>query len=98
MFDECSSPLCENQIESETGNSWRRTPKKFCSDECKTDVWALRKAANLLSSIPADKRLEVLELVASPFPEPGSNEQNQDQTRQDNQREINAVMNSKLMG
>jgi hypothetical protein len=81
MFKECNSPFCENPIESESANSWRRTPKKFCSDECKTDVWALRKAANLLGALPADKRLEVLELVASG--------DNQREPNQDNQRAIN---------
>lgn len=81
MFEECTNPLCSNPIESGTGSSWRRTPKKFCSDECKTDVWALRKAANLLGALPADKRLEVLELLAS--------DDNQREANQDNQRTIN---------
>ena len=63
--DQCRNPLCSNPIESETGIKWRRTPKKFCSDECKGNVWALRKAADLLSSVTPDKKLEILNVLSS---------------------------------
>jgi hypothetical protein len=59
MPEQCLSPLCTKQIEPE-GENWRRTPKKFCSDRCKTDTWALRRTADLLSSLPIEKEIEIL--------------------------------------
>ena len=87
MFDECTSPLCTNPIGTDSGNTWRRTPKKFCSDDCKGDMWALRKAAHLLSSVTPEKRLEILESVSSRTngSEPTHN---QGEINMDHQREI----------
>jgi hypothetical protein len=64
MPERCLSPFCNNEIESE-GENWRRTPRKFCSDGCKTDTWALRKAADLLSGFPIEKKIEILSAVSS---------------------------------
>ena len=41
----------------------RRTPRRVCSDQCKGDTWALRKAADLLSPFSTEKKLEILEAV-----------------------------------
>jgi hypothetical protein len=91
MFEECINPVCSNPIESGTGSSWRRTPKKFCCDKCKTAVWALRKAADLLSSIPADKKLVILELVASRGDQQESKEEEQHKRSDYNHRENNGL-------
>jgi hypothetical protein len=88
MFDECTNPLCTNPIEFASGITWRRTPKKFCCDECKTNVWALRKAADLLSSVTAKKKLEILESVLSPNNGAAIND-NQHGITMDNQCEFN---------
>ena len=60
MSEPCGSPVCSNVIEPEGENRWRRTPKKFCSDECKRDAWAIRRVSALLKSLPAEQRLEIL--------------------------------------
>jgi hypothetical protein len=88
MFEECTNPLCENPIESDNGKSWRRTPKKFCSDNCKSDVWALRKAADLIFALPAEKKLEVLEIVASLSNQRENKGENQHETNEDTRRAI----------
>ena len=64
MPERCSSPICNNEIEPE-GENWRRTPKKFCSERCKTDAWAIRKTAHLLSGFPTEKKIEILSAVPS---------------------------------
>jgi len=60
MSEACSNPICGNPIEPETENRWRRTPRKFCCDGCKHDAWAIRRAAELLALLPAEKKLEIL--------------------------------------
>jgi len=60
MSEPCGSPVCSNVIEPESENQWRRTPKKFCSDECRTDAWALRRTRKLLAPLSEDKRQEIL--------------------------------------
>jgi hypothetical protein len=64
MLELCLSPICNNAIEP-TGENWRRTPKKYCSEQCKTDTWAIRKAAELLSGFPTEKKIEILNAVSS---------------------------------
>jgi hypothetical protein len=64
MPEQCSSPICNNEIEPE-GENWRRTPRKFCSERCKTDAWAIRKTADLLSGLPTEKKIEILGAVSS---------------------------------
>ena len=64
MPERCSSPICNNEIEPE-GENWRRTPKKFCSDQCKTDAWAIRKTADLLFGLPTEKMIEILGTASS---------------------------------
>jgi len=66
------SPICNNEIEDRLTEkstvkkrAWRRTPKKFCSDQCKTDTWAIRKTAELLSGFPTEKKIEILDAVSS---------------------------------
>lgn len=45
MLEACQNPLCKVDLPSE-GKPKRN--RRFCSNECKLDGWALRKAAELL--------------------------------------------------
>jgi hypothetical protein len=60
MSEACSNPICRNLIEPEEESRWRRTPKKYCCDGCRRDGWAIRRAAKLLSSLPAKRIKEIL--------------------------------------
>jgi len=60
MSEPCGNPVCTNLIEPESENRWRRTPKKFCSDDCRHDAWAIRRTRKLLASLSEDKRQEIL--------------------------------------
>src|SRR4030095_1669120 len=40
----CDSPLCDERFE-QTGMAV--SPKRFCSNACKMDVWAIRRVADL---------------------------------------------------
>jgi hypothetical protein len=88
MPEQCLSPLCNKEIEPE-GENWRRTPKKFCSDQCKTDTWAIRKTADLLCSFPAEKKIEILSSVSSRHNQCEINANNHREITVENQREIN---------
>jgi len=58
----CGNPVCGNLIEPEEEGNWRRTPRKYCSDRCKMDGWAIRRACDLLASLPEDGRRKILNL------------------------------------
>ena len=88
MSERCSSPLCNNGIEPE-GKNWRRTPKKFCSDLCKTNTWALRRTAYLLSGLPIEKKIEILSNISSRNNQYEINSDSHCETSVDNQRVIN---------
>jgi hypothetical protein len=88
MPERCSNPLCNNQI-GPVGENWRRTPKKFCSDQCKTSTWALRRTADLLSSLPIEKKIEILSAVSSQNNQYEIKANNHCETTVENQREIN---------
>ncbi len=88
MLKRCSSPICNNEIEPEKEN-WRRTPKKFCSDRCKTDAWAIRKTADLLFGLPTEKMIEILSAVLSQNNQYENNGDNHRETIVENQPEIN---------
>lgn len=85
---DCLNPLCSNPIEPE-GENWRRTPKKFCSDQCRTNTWALRRTADLLSSLPSETKIEILSTVSSRNNQCEINGDNHCETTVDNQRVIN---------
>jgi hypothetical protein len=65
MSEACANPVCSNLIPSEGENEWRRTPKKFCSDECRTDAWAIRRTRKLLAPLSEDKQQEIKTNVKS---------------------------------
>ena len=62
---ECQNPICQNQIEpvaSDNGKKvWRRTPRRFCSEWCKKDYSALRRAAEMLSALGPAERWDILQ-------------------------------------
>ena len=60
MSETCGNPVCSNLIELEEEGTWRRTPRKYCSDRCKMDGWAIKHARDLLASLPEDRRREIL--------------------------------------
>ena len=60
MAEACGNPVCSNLIELEEKGTWRRTARKYCSDRCKMDGWAIRRARDLLASLPEDTRREIL--------------------------------------
>src|SRR5438093_4997198 len=60
MSEPCGNPVCTNLIEPESENRWRRTPKKFCSDDCRHDAWAIRRTRKLLAPLSEAKRQEIL--------------------------------------
>ena len=59
MSEACGNPVCSNLIGPKEGN-WRRTPRKYCSDRCKMDGWAIKHARDLLAPLPEDRRREIL--------------------------------------
>jgi len=48
---ECKNPNCQNPIEplvpKDGKKVWRRTLRKFCSDQCQRDNWILNRATKL---------------------------------------------------
>jgi len=88
MPERCFSPICNNEIEPE-GENWRRTPRKFCSNYCKTNAWAIRKTAHLLSGLPTEKKIEILEAVSSRNNQYEINGDNHCEISAENQRQIN---------
>ncbi len=61
MPEVCSNPICEKRVKPVAENRWRRTPRIYCSNACNRNSWAIRRAAELLSPLPVEKLLEILE-------------------------------------
>jgi hypothetical protein len=57
MSEECLNPICKAPL----GPRKRRT-KKFCSDRCRLDGWALAHAARLLFQIEPARWYEILKM------------------------------------
>ncbi len=69
MSATCQSPLCGKRIGDVPTGAWRRTPRRFCSNSCQQDVWALRRVAELLlplGQVAAWEILKKLENGGSP--------------------------------
>jgi len=58
MSNTCSNPLCKTPVVT---HPRAIHPRRFCSNECKLDTWALRQAAKLLLSLGLVTGWEVLE-------------------------------------
>jgi hypothetical protein len=56
----CQSPLCGNRFQPLPEGGWRRTPKKFCCDECRQHASIIRRAAKLLEGLTDEKVIEIL--------------------------------------
>ena len=54
----CCNPCCENVVVSHPLASH---PRKFCSNECKLDGWALRRVAEMLLPLGQAKGWEILQ-------------------------------------
>lgn len=60
MSDTCHNPFCNNPVES-----GKRKPRRFCSDRCKMDTWALRRVAEMLIPLGPAEGWRVLEDLKS---------------------------------
>jgi hypothetical protein len=49
--ERCRNPFCETAIEPMNHGRWRRTQRRFCSDTCKYDYHALKRAKALLDKV-----------------------------------------------
>ena len=56
----CLNPVCGKPIEPIPKATWRRTPRRFCSDQCKSDASILRRAAALLAPYDMVQAWEML--------------------------------------
>jgi len=64
MSETCQNPICKNQIDPLSDNGervWRRTSRRFCSDQCKSDTWVLKQAAKLLLQLGVATGWEILQ-------------------------------------
>ena len=50
QFDACQNPFCKSVIEP-LPDGWRRTKRRYCSNRCKLDGYALRRAEALLNRV-----------------------------------------------
>ncbi len=61
---ECQNPICQNRIEpvaTDNGKkAWRRTPRRFCSDSCKKDFYALTRVTEMLLPLGPARGWEIL--------------------------------------
>ncbi len=62
---ECKSPICQNPIRPlvpENGKKvWYRSPRRFCSDQCRMDHWTLRRVAVMLSPLGSARAWGILQ-------------------------------------
>jgi hypothetical protein len=53
----CQSPFCDVRFE-QTGMKVK--PRRYCCDECKLDVWAIRRTAKLLEGLSDEEALKIV--------------------------------------
>jgi hypothetical protein len=59
----CENPVCQvpvEELQSEGKKTWRRTPRKFCSDRCKQERWILMQAAKILIELEPQEWRKIL--------------------------------------
>jgi hypothetical protein len=56
-FATCESPLCDVRF-PQTGMKIR--PRRFCSDQCKMDLWAIKRVQKLVEGLPDATVIEIL--------------------------------------
>jgi hypothetical protein len=57
--ERCQNPVCNTPLEP-LENGWRRTQRRFCSDGCKMDAWAIRRVRKLLENETDERALAIL--------------------------------------
>src|SRR5215831_14214127 len=62
--EHCGNPLCHNLIEPPSGSTWRRTARKYCSDECRQAGWVLARAAKLLFQLEPAEWFAILKVCS----------------------------------
>ncbi len=58
--DTCQNPFCKSIIEA-LPDGWRRTKRRYCSNRCKLDGYALRRAEALLNKVGIVRFHELLD-------------------------------------
>ena len=58
--DTCQNPFCKSVIEP-LPDGWRRTKRRYCSNRCKLDGYALRRAKALLNKVGIVRFHELLD-------------------------------------
>ena len=53
------NPFCKSDIEP-LPDGWRRTERRFCSDGCKMDAWAIRRTAKLFE-LTVERMVDILQ-------------------------------------
>ena len=71
----CQNPLCEKQVGEVSTGAWRRTPRRFCSDRCERDVWALKQVAAMLLPLGQSTAWNILQSLRNG----GSEDKGQDE-------------------
>ena len=57
----CLNPFCNMVIEPLNHGQWRRTQRRFCSNHCKYDWHALKRAKALLYQVGVVRFYELIE-------------------------------------
>ena len=57
----CANPFCNVDIEPMNHGRWRRTQRRFCSDECKYDYHALKRVKALFNRVGMSEFQRLLE-------------------------------------
>ena len=58
--DRCGNPFCNSSIEP-LPDGYRRTARRYCSDQCKMDGYVLRKAKEMIDRVGIVKFNAILE-------------------------------------
>ena len=58
--DACQNPFCKSVIEP-LPDGWRRTTRRYCSNRCKLDGYAVRRAKALLNKVGIVRFHELLD-------------------------------------
>jgi len=62
----CANPVCQgaiNDLSQSNKKTWRRTPKKYCSNRCKREGWILAQAAKILFKLEPAEWWEILRAI-----------------------------------
>jgi len=85
----CQNPLCETRIGEVSTGTWRRTPRRFCSDHCQRDVRALRRVAAMLLALGQATAWKILEELDK------AEDRNEHKTKQTEMSNVRGVPHTK---